>query len=235
MAESASESTGSKEQKTTKSSKRSKKVYISVDNTIEDVVQSENEGASIYFESDLGKFMELPEEVVTSLSKGNQARYFTSYYLWRKALEMEKAPATPGIQIDGRYARASARLEVGGRKPGMHYAWIDPPTGRVKERYEGYEFASDENLQTVDKSASGIPVIHGRDGREELVLMVTSEENFEKSQRPAREKSKSRAAGEEDRAMRELGPTAFKPGEMEKRRGHHPPPKFSPPILDPDE
>ena len=219
-----------------KDQKKPENLYISIDNTEEEVLNFEQEGKSLYFESDLGRFLVLSEDAVVSLNRFNQARYFASFYLHQKAQEMAKTPATPGLEIDGRYARASARLEVYGKNPGKHYAWIDPPNVRVRE-YEGYQVTNDPDISTFGSQVGGSHEVKVAGQAPELILMETSKENFQKVRQIGEQKSRQRVAVEEDKTRAEIeadGGVAFTSKDLKEQRNkgpRRPMPQFSPPNI----
>lgn len=172
-------------------SKIPKRVDISIDTKVKDVIQYDIEGKNLFFEPDLDRFLKLPGRAVESLSAINRARYFSAYGEYKYQKDNKDAPKiAERIQVSPRYSTATQRLEVNGKDPSMHYCWKRSDELR-QAAYEGYVVAEDGDLDTFG-SDSGTAHTVGAFGDTELILMKLPKEENEKRQRAIVEKSLAR-------------------------------------------
>ena len=192
------------------------KLFVSIDFSPEMVVSYYKEGKELYFESDVGRFRPLDDEIVDGFDKLTRTRYVNSFYLNKKAIEQLKAPAS-GIKYSGRLASATASLQIDNKKPGMHYAWIAP--GEMRERvYEGSRVCEDPDIITLhsnDGSSHRVEAL----GQTELVLMETPKEIANARMKKISDASIARKGGVVEQGIQQL------------RRGGH---KSFDPIVDED-
>lgn len=182
---------------------KSKKMEIPLDMEVSDIVHYDEEGYELYFDGEVGKFRELPEEAVRSLSKENRDRYLLAYGEWKYSQEHASDPRPlPGVNVSPQYASATARLEVRNKKPGTHLCWKRSDALQQALR-DGYEFADDPDLETFGNPVGGSRRISAL-GEDELILMKIPQDVFEARQRADAERSRRRAERAEDQAMGEI-------------------------------
>jgi len=183
-------------------STRSEKL-VGIDTSIRDVLQYDSEGCDLLFESDVGRFKELSDDVIKELSSINRERYRLSRSYYLGELKRQEAPATEGLEIVGRLASATARLHIENPKPGMRYSWQTPHTMRARA-YEGYQVTKDPDLETFAGVGEGGTHKVSALGETELILMETSQENFDARQRAISKKSQQRNASYMERAIQDI-------------------------------
>ena len=199
--------------------KELKELLVSIDTPLVSMLQCDRDGYVLYFESDVGRFKKLSEDVVRELTPDSKMRYMASYGLWVGAERHGKSPATKGLTIIPRLASATARLEVKNRKPGMHYAWATP-NDMAARAYEGYQVSTDPELETFQGQGEGGSHRVAALGVDELVLMETSDEVADARRGAIEKKSQDRNVQYQDRALkgiRQDGGIGFKP--ERKRKG----------------
>jgi len=195
-------------------------IIITVDNSIEDVVRFDTEGHNVAFDDSLGKFLDIPDEVLKGLSAMTQTRYLVSYRSYTKLKEREAHPerfATPGIEVSPRLASATSRLEVRGKDPNKDYVWKRTDELQTSA-YEGWKVSSDPNLQTFGGEAGSSRQIAAA-GKTEMVLMEAPKGTSLALQRAAAEKSRKRSDGVERSTaddMKRSGGMPFKPQAVDK-------------------
>jgi hypothetical protein len=201
------------------------RVDVGVDMSEEDVLKYDQDGKNLFFDGELGKFRELSDETLAKLSNLNRVRYFSSLgeYTYNKKREHEPKIAER-VKVSPRYATATKRLEVFNKNPDKHYVWKRTDEIRSAE-YEGYQRSFDDSLDTFGSDVGSAHTV-GADGHTELVLMETSQENYQKRQRAISEKSKRRIEAVENTAKEEMRRDGGLPYEAEGQGG----PNFTPAV-----
>lgn len=195
-----SEGTMEKEEKSTKMSNMSKNPVISVDTKLSTMLQYDQQGRVLTFDTDPGKFKELGKETLMELSNENRMRYWQAKEI-NKALEADaESDWNNDITIDEQYASPSERLEVKNPSKGYRYYNASPQKMGLHEK-NGYHIVPDSDKASI--GMSGKKKI-GTLGRDELVLMRTTEENYKKLQKRKKEQRERRKAAPEQ-SGRDLG------------------------------
>ena len=188
------------------------KVVISLDNTPSEVISLEEEGVSLFFEDEPGRFLELEETVLQRLSKDNLLRYTVSSRAYEKQIRHKANPdlvATTGLTVEPRkvvppvlrHDSATARMHVEG-KPGMHYFWpLASEVGRFEQ--EGAKVTTDPDVKTYGKEVGSSRRIV-RFGEVEHVLMEVPETANQARLNAIGDKSKSRGAKLEEATKVEI-------------------------------
>ena len=196
------------------------KVPISIDNRVEDVVDYDQAGQVLDFQDEPGRFLKLPSEVVKGLSPSNRDCYFLAYGANQVLVEEASMGLPEGldIKVSGMSARATAKLEIYNKRPGMHYCWKRPDELQQAIRM-GYRVSEDSNLETLVSSPSRIHRISAL-GEDELIAMEIPEAGHQAILRAQKEKSDRLEGAVEAQARREIsriGPV-FDPKEVDGRK-----------------
>lgn len=167
------------------------RIDVTLDMSDEDVLQYDKDGGNLFWDGSLENFKMLDAESIEELSSMNRTRYFSSFQEYQKAFERKDEPKiSDRIKISPRLARATQRLEVTGKKPGMHYCWKRSDEV-AHSKVEGYKTVSDSTVGSFSGLKDGHHEV-GADGDTELVLMEIPEELHQERQRAVSEKSKRR-------------------------------------------
>ena len=207
-----------------------KRIDITIDTGAEDVVKLNNEGCDLFFNEEVGRFKELPEDIFRALRIDNKNRYAVSKVLNDSAKKAAtRSPLSDRVKVSGRLASATARLEVEGKDPNKHYAWKRTDEEMDWER-AGFKVAEGDNLRTLVSSPSGVHRV-GMHGQDELILVETSNENADAIERQVVQRSKQRASSVEDEAAEAMArnygvPYRFEKGERDPHGA-----KFSAPKI----
>jgi len=181
--------------------KNEKKATITIDNTPQEVLSLDKEDYLLYFEDSPDRFLELPLEVVQSLSKRNREAYSLGFLYSRKLAEERLNPPS-GIKVTPGYASARQQLKVAGGRKGMHRVWQRPDQVR-RRLQEGYKVCNDPTVQTFNSMVGSTHTLGDtRGGDPEQILLEIPQETFDAHQQALADKAvgKSRAVDEATRA-----------------------------------
>lgn len=198
-----------------------KKIFVSLDFTPEMVLSYYKEGYELFFESDVGRFRVLDDEVIESFDTLTRSRYVNSFYLNKKAIEVLKAPPS-GIKYSSQLASATATLQIDNKKPDMHYSWIAPALMREAVT-EGSRVCEDPDVITLHCNKENVHRV-GVMGNTELVLMETTKEIAQTRLKKISDASRARKEGIVEQGIQDLrrgGHQAFNPKTDEDPRKHH--------------
>ncbi len=179
---------------------------VDVDNTVEEVLKLDKDGAELLFDSD--RFLELEDEEVRALSRGN----FTNYVLAEQAkVQREKFEESDGTKgnsgikiIDPLDGQARNKIKVKDQdKDGVHI------TFKRKDEIEGFRELGYERIKDDDAvaervpgtraDASGYRVVKDRSGEVDLFPMKVKKGVQQEIQQAAELKSRYRIGrGKED-------------------------------------
>ena len=149
-----------------------KKFLITLDNTPSEVVKLDSEGHDLFFEDAPGKFLDLGDDVLQTLSAMTQSRYLVSYRANAKLRKKDEHPElfkTPGIEVSPRLASATSRITVKGKDPSKAYAWKRTDELQAAS-YEGWKVCQDPNIQSFGGDVGSSHRI-AAGGETEMVLM----------------------------------------------------------------
>lgn len=196
------EETTKNEVKMTKNSNSSNKPIIDIDTKISIMLQYDQEGKMLTFDTDPGKFKELGRETLRELSNENRLRYSQAKEINKLLNEEAEEDQSwkDEIKIDEQYASPTERLSVKNGTKG--YSYYNAAPGNIgKYQKLGYHIVPDSDPASIGMSGSKKI---GTLGRDELVLMRTTEENKKKIDEAKREKIKVRK-GAAEQSGRDLG------------------------------
>lgn len=178
---------GSKTPKTSNKEKNKeipKRVFISIDNTIKDVIQYQDEGYNIAFVDTEGEFLQLTGEEIKTLTPYNRKKYDVAKGINNKTLDLTSIK-TSHMQFKPKAYHASAtnRLKIENENPDMSYAWKRQDELQ-QVIYDGGRVCQDPNVKTFgDFDIEGVPIGEKdsthyvkANGEIELVLTETPKE-----------------------------------------------------------
>lgn len=137
-----------------------KKMYVSVDNNVQDVLDYVESGCTLLFEDDKDKFLELPTEVYKVLPLADKERYMLAKELVTNGINKVTQTVTDGINgwsrdFDMTPGTPGDKLKVLNKDKGYEYRWSRPD--RLGKRSgEGWEIDRDPNIRTYEQSNSDI-------------------------------------------------------------------------------
>lgn len=179
-----------------------KKITITIDNSVEEVLSLDQDGCTLCFDDSPEKFLDLPPAAFKELSAQNRAAYSVSYTFYRKRLEERENPPS-GIEVIGPGASATQRLKVEDPRTGVHKAWIRPD--QVDEfKARGYKVTNDPRVKSFGGKVGGSHQVSAY-GATELILAEIPEDAHEAQQQALADKAvgKSRAIDEGTQAALE--------------------------------
>ncbi len=172
---------------------------ISLDNSVEDVLQWNEEGFRLRF--DYRRMLILPDEAVSELYKENRTDYKFAHDLWKEVERQKKEgsrkdPNDPRIEVLG--GSASGRVRIEGKQEGMHYS-----AQRAEDVFslmrQGYQVCDSSDPATFgDGTAGGVKCTHARNGDKELVLVKIPKERYEAHLKAVGEASRKRCRATRD-------------------------------------
>ena len=183
-------------------------IQVSLDMQPGDVVEWSRSGADLRFADEPGQFLELADAHVRELRKTDREKYFVAHGAWRMEMNQRLAE-TEGIRVSGRLAAATARLDVEGKDPSMHYCWKRPDELR-QAGYDGYEIAKGANLRSFSGKSGSVHRV-GAMGEDELILMQKPKEQAERDLLEPAEKSRQRVKNFDKASKSDIGQYAYDP------------------------
>jgi hypothetical protein len=173
---------------------------VDIDTSVENVIQYDKEGKKLFFDSDTGKFLQLPENVFRGLSSENQVSYLLAEKSAKIEMKQKENPPTPDLSIISNKAMAGELLDViypPGFREKWHVAWMRPDkTPYYLNRGYSYVTASDGvtsygSQYDKDKNYHFV----GRGGNVELVLLKLPLEQHKRMVKQYSDESKIQADG----------------------------------------
>ena len=188
----------------------SKKVFISIDNDAIGVLKLQSEGYDLFFDDNDGRFLELPEEILSRLTTIHFLRYKTSEGVFKKTLNFAQ-PRYRFIKDSDSigYGTAKAKLYFKGGDPNLKRSW------QYKDQLPYWEsmgarVCTDPNVKTFTKSTGASRTITESDGRQ-LVLVEFPKEVIQRKDEIAEEKARKRVDGFDEASYASLQRSGGKP------------------------
>lgn len=176
---------------------------VSVDTSIEDIVEWDEKGGALAFADTSEEFLYLEDEVVQGLGHENKGRYFIALGQYmHEQKQKDKPKPIDGFRVDPRLASATARLEPENRDPRFHYCWKRPDQLRQAVQ-QGYEVVNDQSISTLGHKGSSTHTVSAY-GDDELVLMKIPKELAEERQRVKSQRSKDKINSFDEAAASQL-------------------------------
>jgi len=191
--------------------KKSKKVFISIDTNIENIVQYQNEGYTLYFDDSDEEFKRLSEDEVKQLNAHNKHKYRLAKSIKDKTLRLDEVRDGHKIfKPRPNFASATDRLEIRGGDPNEHYFWKRPDELQ-RVAYEGGQICKDPTVQTFGGTDENGRTLAGStvhkvsaNGEDELILCQTSKESNDSRMKGIEMKSQNRNAAIDKAAANEI-------------------------------
>ena len=174
---------GTGKQGTDVKSLQGKKIVVrGLDTTEEQILQWDQEGYTLVFDTTGQEFRSLREETVQKLSRWNADRYRVSAEIWEEAKKRDPVrEVLDGIEFGPNRGTATDRLKVERRNPNYVYWWEVPE--RVYDKVaQGWEVVQGSGERTIHSDGSRIHRI-GKKGEEETILLRLPKEVWQKRQR----------------------------------------------------
>jgi len=137
---------------------KGKEMYVSIDNSVNDVLEWAHEGYTLLFEGEPDKFLDLPTKVYKALPLAAKENYMMA-----KEESLGRNPITTvqeGLQgwkrdFNITPGDPSSKLQVVGKNDGYEYRWSIPD--RIGKRsMQGWEVDLDPEIRVYDQHASEV-------------------------------------------------------------------------------
>jgi len=176
-----------------------KRINLTIDNTIEDIVKYQEEGVEIFFPDSDEEFIQLSEEEIKELNLFNKQKYNIACGVKYRTLRLDDVKhAHKVFKPRAGFASATDRLEIRGGDPSMHRFWKRPDELQ-KMNYEGGRVCKDPTVETFGgtdeygKSNAGSSVHKvSANGVDELILCETPKERNIARRKAIESKSQNR-------------------------------------------
>jgi len=208
-----------------KTSKMPKRVFISIDNTYESVIQYQHEGYSIFFADGEGELLDLSPDQIKELNPYNRKKYEVAKSISNKTFDLSSIKESHmKFKPKATFASATNRLRVENKNPNMHYAWKRQDELQ-QVIYDGGRICIDPNVQTFGSFDERGKSIKEKDsthyvqanGEIELVLTETPKEINQIRRDAIDERSVRQNKAVDNTAKAELKALGGNPDAVEKR------------------
>jgi hypothetical protein len=173
---------------------------ITVDDSVESVIQRDSDGKRLRFNTDPDRFKQLASSEVAKLSQFGKLAYEIAQEEWRERKDEQRAKEEDILAIieaGTDLGQATQRLFVENEQKGWVYRWIRPDMLRdYLSANKGYEVVKGGSERTLCNPTGSGPHVIGTKGSEELILVKRSEEREH-----AERRGKKRARQEELKSM----------------------------------
>lgn len=181
-------------------------IEITVDDSVEKIIQLDTDGKRLRFNPSPDLFKQLASDEVSKLSEFGKFAYQIARDEWtelKDARRAEEEDLLANIEVGVSMGRASHRLRIEGQQQGMEYRWIRPD-----ERNEwlaanrGWTIVKDGPERTLSNQKGRGPHVIGTKGSEELLLVKRSATagNAERRAKKLKKRAEGRAMDAEYRA-----------------------------------
>jgi hypothetical protein len=150
-----------------------KSVFITIDNSIENVLQYIKDEVEVFFKDDVGSFLELSEEDFKQLPKNVKTKYNTAKktHALRKEQADEDALIAE-IELGSRAANASSQVEILNKDPNYKY-YLTSKNNVAHKKQKGYKLDKTGATCYGIEPTNGVKYVGYSD---ELVLMSQPKE-----------------------------------------------------------
>lgn len=192
----------------------SKRVFVTVDMSFEEVLRLQEEGSTIFFVDEPTKFLSLSEEEVGQLNSDNRIRYQQASVLAAERSQgSEDEEFTAGLSIPIEQADASDRLAVRNQDARFSYGWkravnIEKYRGRGWELVDGQ--SSEKSFNMRERGGKTFHTVQ-TGGMDELVLMRKPKSLVRKHKAEMHDRFRDRT-----RVMREEREEAFRDAKLRR-------------------
>ena len=186
----------------------SKEVLATLDMSFAEVLKCDSEGRMVRFAAEPDRFLRLNDAQVDRLSAFTRGLYLDAERTNARLVEKAANPNLLGDIVQG--GSATARLEVLGKKPGMHYFWATPDRVQRAVSQEGYKVVEDPNLQTFSRGPSSTRTVASM-GDVEHVLLEIPQEVADARLKAVGEESTKRHLGAQAAGLATMGRGGYDP------------------------
>ena len=188
-----------------KAKKSDQLVEITVDDSVDKIVQLDTDGARLRFNAKPGLFRQLAADEVKKLSQFGQLAYQIARDEYNELLDEQRAEEEDlleKITVGATMGRARQRLHIDGKQKGYVYRWIRPDEKNdFLSKNRGYAVVKDGPERTLSNDNGRGPHVVGTKGSEELIL-VKRPESFEAAERRVKKQKRQQQFKEMDRRYR---------------------------------
>lgn len=149
-------------------------IEITVDDSLEKIVELDTAGKRLRFNPDPAKFKQLAAGDLAKLSEFGRFSYQIARDEWQDLKDAERADEEDllsRIEVGVAMGRASQRLEIRGKQAGMEYHWFRPDERNTVEAPNvGWKAVIGGTERTLSNETGKGPHVIGTKGSEELIL-----------------------------------------------------------------
>lgn len=154
-------------------------VEITVDDSMEKIVELDTAGRRMRFNPDPAKFKQLAAGDLAKLSEFGKFSYQIARDEWQELKDAERAEEEDllsRIEVGASMGRATQRLEIRGKQKGIEYHWFRPDErNRVESPNVGWKPVVGGPERTLSNDTGKGPHVIGTKGSEELILFKRPE------------------------------------------------------------
>jgi hypothetical protein len=150
-------------------------VEITVDDSLEKIVQLDTQGKRLRFNPDPDLFKRLAADELAKLSEWARFAYQIARDEWQDLKDKQKAEEADllaNIEVGVSMGRATQRLHIDGKQQGYEYHWIRPDErNEFLSPNRGWKVVQDGPERTLSNQTGRGPHVIGTKGSEELILV----------------------------------------------------------------
>lgn len=183
-------------------------VEITVDDSLEKIVQLDQQGRRLRFNPDPDLFKRLAGDEVAKLSEWARFAYQIARDEWQELRDKQKAEEADllaNIEVGVSMGRATQRLHVDGKQQGYDYKWIRPDErNEFLSPNRGWKVVQNGPERTLSNSTGRGPHVIGTKGSEELILVKRIAEAGAAERRAKKHKRNQRMKDVDKRYRQEI-------------------------------
>ena len=194
-----------------KGERRGERRMADKDTSDAQILEWDEKGKDVFFETQVDRFRVLPDNVRGELSRKNLDRYWVSYHHWKDQERLKDEPKPFGVKVEPVASGADTRQQVVFKDPAFpekwHECWIRPD--EVRERsYRGYVPVDPKEVEVFCSTPAGPPAIVDGQGRTEMLLYKIPNELYEQQKREQKQRGADQFQGEQGRVREQLNRVA---------------------------
>lgn len=179
---------------------------VTVDDSVEKIIQLDTEGRQLRFDTDPDRFKKLATDEIKRLSQFGQFAYRLAVAEWEERkdeLASKEADILKAIEVGTTMGSATQRLRIDGKQPGSVYRWVRPDELHdFVNPGKGWVVLKGGSERTLGNKTGSGPHVITTQGSEELIAIKRSVA-LDTAERRARKHKKMA-----DRKAREKGDRA---------------------------
>lgn len=181
-------------------------VEITVDDSLEKIVDLDTQGKRLRFNPDPEVFKRLSPDEVLKLSEWARFAYQIARDEWqglKDKLRAEEEDLLANIEVGASMGSATQRLHIDGKQQGMDYRWIRPDEKNVyMAPNKGWVIVKNGPERTLGNQTGRGPHVIGTKGSEELILVKRSAAATA-AERRGKKQRRQRMMREKDQSFRD--------------------------------